>query len=239
VPAASQTITRAKAKASAAAVAAVSKPIPESQIFDEFVAHSDSDDEGEMHEVEANLQASVASRGASLVTCLAILLYQPVLTSPRLLDLGVSLAEKQAHSPRAKGSRTSRRLQGSSPNIAALTNSVDSNGDEEEDELEEDLDAELLERVRKLESHAQVRELGPPLPPLTASRKKVKSDDNEDEPERSSSEEIFPSPGTRAGAEKRRRTQAAKAAPYVPPRGTRAASMVEKGRTRDIVVRRK
>jgi hypothetical protein len=69
MPAASQTITRARAKASAAAAAAtVPEPIPESQVFDEFVAHSDSDEEGEMHEVEANLQVSLVSRGASLVT---------------------------------------------------------------------------------------------------------------------------------------------------------------------------
>jgi len=44
----------------------------------------------------------------------------------------------------------------------------------------------------------------------------------------SSSEEILPSPGTRVGAEKKHQTQAAKAAPYVLPRGTCAASMMEK-----------
>ena len=65
-------MTRARAKASAASAAAtVPETIPESQVFDEFVVHSDSDEEREMHEVEANLQDSVVSRGASLVTYLA------------------------------------------------------------------------------------------------------------------------------------------------------------------------
>lgn len=73
MPAAPENIIRAKAKASAAAAAAtVPETIPESQVFDEFVAHSDSDEEREMHEVEANLQDSVVSRGASLVTYPAI-----------------------------------------------------------------------------------------------------------------------------------------------------------------------
>jgi hypothetical protein len=81
-PAASQAITRAMARASVT-TATVPEPIPESQVFDEFVANSDLDDEGEMHEVEANLHVSVGSRGVSLVTHLAILSYQPTLT-PRL-----------------------------------------------------------------------------------------------------------------------------------------------------------
>jgi hypothetical protein len=73
MPVASETMTRARAKASAASAAAtVPETNPESQVFDEFVVHSDSDEEREMHEVEANLQDSVVSRGASLVTYLAI-----------------------------------------------------------------------------------------------------------------------------------------------------------------------
>ena len=86
--AASQTITRAKAKAAAAA-ATVPEPTPDSQVFDEFVAHSESD-EGEMHEVEANLQVSVVSGGASLVTYRAFFFfsfYQLVLTLPPLFFL--------------------------------------------------------------------------------------------------------------------------------------------------------
>jgi hypothetical protein len=105
------------------------------------------------------------------------------------------------------------------------------------DELEDDSDAELLEYVRKLEGHARAR--ASPQPQSTASRKKGKGDDDDDDYELSSSEEIFPSPGTRAGAEKRRRTQAAKVAPYVPPRGTRAASMIEKERAGVAATRRR
>jgi len=144
-------------------------------------------------------------------------------------------AENQTDSPSTKGLRTSRRLQHSSPNVAALADPDDSTSDEE-DELEDDSDAELLEHVRKLEGHAQAQS---PAPRPTASRKKSKGDDDDNELERSSSEEIFPSPGTRAGAEKRRRTLAAKVAPYEPPRGTRAASMVEKERARNAAARRR
>jgi len=80
-------------------------------------------------------------------------------------------------------------------------------------------EAELLAHVRKLEVGARS------LP--TASQKSKGGD-----PDRRPSEEIFPSPGTHASAEKRRRTEAAKVAPYVPPRGTRAAVMMEKEKER-------
>ena len=64
LPAASRIASRAKAKAAAATAATSAlKPVPASPIIDEFVAHSD--DEGEMHEVEADLQVSVWSGGAS------------------------------------------------------------------------------------------------------------------------------------------------------------------------------
>ena len=70
VPAASRTTPRAKAKATAAAATAATaalNTVPESKNFDEFVAHSDDDDDdGEMHEVEANLQITAHSRGSSL-----------------------------------------------------------------------------------------------------------------------------------------------------------------------------
>jgi hypothetical protein len=67
VPVASRTTSRAKTKATVTtANAAVLKPVPESQVFDEFVAHSNDDDEGEMHEVEANLQITAHSRGSCL-----------------------------------------------------------------------------------------------------------------------------------------------------------------------------
>lgn len=160
-----------------------------------------------------------------------------MLTLPRLLF--IYSGGNQSLSPSTKGSRTSRRLQRSSPNVAALADPDDSNEDEE-DELEDDSDAELLEHVRKLEGHAQAQSPAPPPARPTANREEHKGDDDDDdELEHSSSEEIFPSPGTRAGAEKRRRTQAAKVAPYVPPRGTRAASMVEKERARNAAARRR
>jgi hypothetical protein len=69
VPAAPRS-SRAKAKALAATTAAAAaapaalQPVSESQVFDEFVAHSD-DDEVEMHEVEDDLQVSARSRGES------------------------------------------------------------------------------------------------------------------------------------------------------------------------------
>ena len=65
------------------------------------------------------------------------------------------------------------------------------------------------------------------------------SQNQADEFDHESSEEIFPSPGTRAGAEKKRRTQVAKATPYVPPRGTRAASMIEKEKAQAATLRRR
>ena len=65
-PAISRTTSRAKAKVTAVTAAtAPSKLIPESQVFEEFVPDLD-DDEGEMHEVEANLQIASHSQGSSL-----------------------------------------------------------------------------------------------------------------------------------------------------------------------------
>jgi len=93
-------------------------------------------------------------------------------------------------------------------------------GDDDDDDDDDD-DAELLAHVNKLEVRA------PPVPAVNPNRS-----GHRDRDKRSSSEEVFPSPGTRARAEKKRRTQAAKAAPYVPPKGTRAAYMIEKERAR-------
>jgi len=191
VPAASRTTSRAKAKAKATAATAAPKPVPESQVFDEFVAHSDNDDEGEMHEVEANLQITAHSR-----------------ESP---------AGNQMHSGhRAEDLQTSRRVQSTAPSDAAIANPASDDLDDDDDD-----DIKLFAFVKKLDIHA------PPVPAANQNRS-----GHRDRDQRSSSEEIFPSPRTRAGAEKRRLTQAAKAAPYVPPKGTRAASMIEKERAR-------
>jgi hypothetical protein len=82
---------------------------------------------------------------------------------------------------------------------------------------DDDDDDELLAYVKKLDVHA------PPVPSSNLNRSGQRDRDHS-----SSSEETFPSSGTRARAEKKRRTQVAKAAPYVPPKGTRAASMIAK-----------
>jgi len=89
---------------------------------------------------------------------------------------------------------------------------ADPDGDEDD---EDDDDAELLEYVRKLDVHA-----ARPQPTV--------SQNEGGKPGRGPSEEMFPFPGTQAEAEKRRRTQALKDAPYVLSSGTRAASMREK-----------
>jgi hypothetical protein len=191
VPVASRTTSRAKTKATVStADAAVLKPVPESQVFDEFVAHSNEDDEGEMHEVEANLRITAHSRGS----CLShIQLYYIV--GLCFDSSGMCTAE--------------------SP-VGNQTHNFDIAEDFDDDSDDND---ELLNAfVKKMDKHP---------PPVPASN--LKRSGHRDRDQRSSSEEIFPSPGTRARAEKKRRTQVAKAAPYVPPKGTRAASMIAKG----------
>ncbi|KAI0255188.1 hypothetical protein BJV78DRAFT_1329928 [Lactifluus subvellereus] len=186
-PAASRANPRANEATLAATPAATPlKPITESQVIDEFKAYSD--DESDIHEVEAELQVSPKSRGG-----------------PR--------TNSRANSLSADDLQTSRSLQGASPNAPAAADSDD-------DQDDDDSDAELDVLARP--------------PPKTSQDKGDELDHDHD-----SSEEIFPSPGTHASAEKRRRTQAAKAAPYLPPRGTRAASMIEKERVRAAQVRRR
>jgi len=215
VPVTSRTTSRPKTKATApTAATAAPKPVPELQAFDEFVAQSDDDDEGEMHEVEADLQITAHSRGSSLSH---IQLYYIIITSLCFDSNGIytteSPAGSQMHSGhRAEDLQTSRRVQSTAPGDAAIA-------DPARDDLDDD--TELFAHVKRLEIHA------PPVPTANLNRS-----GHRDRDQSSSSEEIFPSPGTRAGAEKRRRTQAAKAAPYVPPKGTRAASMIKKEQTR-------
>jgi len=123
-----------------------------------------------------------------------------------------------------------RRAGGARSGAAGLDEDQD-----EEDEDEDSSDAELLELLaKKLDTRPP-----PPTPPKASARQNLDRDEESDE---LSDEEIFPSPGTRAQAEKSRRTQgAAKVAPYVPPPGTRAASMMEKGKgkARETALRRK
>ncbi|KAH9018149.1 hypothetical protein EDB85DRAFT_2013370 [Lactarius pseudohatsudake] len=95
--------------------------------------------------------------------------------------------------------------------------------DEDEDEEDEDSsDAELLARVQKLDTR-----LAPPTPPRARAHRNL---NRGEESEELSAEELVPPQGTRAQAEKSHRTQVAKGAPYVPPPGTRAAVMMEKGK---------
>jgi hypothetical protein len=125
-------------------------------------------------------------------------------------------AEDLVHnSQTAKDLFTAGRMHAQSNDAAFIDISRDNSDDGDSDSD----DDELLAYAEKLNAHA------PPAP--TASQNKGgKGGRNRDR--QSPSEETFPSPGTRAGAEKKRLTQAAKAAPYVPPMGTRAAAMVEK-----------
>jgi hypothetical protein len=123
---------------------------------------------------------------------------------------------------RAEDLQTSRRVQSTAPSDAAIANPARDDIDDDDSN-----DAEFLALVKKLDVHA------PPVPTANLNRS-----GHRDRDQPSSSEEIFPSPDTRAGFEMRRRTQAAKAAPYVPPKGTRAASMIEKeqARSRQVAV---
>lgn len=220
VPTASRTTPRTKAKATAATAATTApKLVPESQVFDEFVAHSDDNDEGEMHEVEANLQITAHSRGSSLshIRLCYIIIISLCFDSSGIYTTESPAGNQMLSGHRAKDLQTSRRVQSTAPSDANPAR------DELDYDDDDDDDAELFAYVKKLSVHA------PPVPAA-----KLNRSGHRDRDQRSSSEEIFPSPGTRAGAEKRRRTQAAKAAPYVPPKGTRAASLIEKeqGRSR-------
>jgi len=134
---------------------------------------------------------------------------------------GGSLADTQTHSPGTDDLQTSRRLQTALLDDAAVA---------DPDGSEDDTDAELFALVRRLDATAR------PQPPPGPKASLSKGDDDLD---RTSSEGVFPSLGTRASAEKRRRTQAAKVTPYVPPRGTRAASMMEQERAQETPVRRR
>ena len=135
---------------------------------------------------------------------------------------GGILADNQTHSLSTDDLQTSRRLQTSLPDRVTVAD-PDGSGD--------DSDAELFAIVRKLKLGATVPVQPPPGPKASLSQG--------DDPDRSLSEGSFPSPGTRARAEKRRRTEAAKDTPYVPPRGTRAASMMEHERLQGSPVRRR
>lgn len=113
---------------------------------------------------------------------------------------------------------TSGRMHSESNDAAFIDLSHDDPDNSGSDSDDSD-DAELLAYTKKLTVHA------PPAPTVRQNKGGKSSRDRDPQ---SPSGETFPSPDTRAGAEKKRLTQVAKAAPYVPPMGTRAAAMVEK-----------
>ena len=92
--------------------------------------------------------------------------------------------------------------------------------EDEEDELEDESDAELLAQVRRLETR-------PPPTPARASRQNKRVEDSEEEEE-------LPSLGTRAQAERSRRTHMQKVNVAPPSQGTRAAA---KGKARETALR--
>lgn len=116
-------------------------------------------------------------------------------------------------SHRTEDLQTSRRVQRTAPAIASPAS-------DDLDYDDDDVDNPFA-IIKRLNAHA------PPVPTANPSRSGHRGRDRG-----TSSEETFPFHGTRALAEKKRRTQAAKAAPYVPPKGTRAASMIEKEQAR-------
>ncbi|KAI9436177.1 hypothetical protein H4582DRAFT_1964883 [Lactarius indigo] len=93
---------------------------------------------------------------------------------------------------------------------------------DEEDEIEDSSDAELLARVKRMSTR-------PPPPPPPKARANRNSNRGEESDELSA-DELFPPPGTSAQAEKSRHKQVVKGVPYVPPPGTRAAVIMEKGK---------
>ncbi|KAH9059267.1 hypothetical protein EDB87DRAFT_798774 [Lactarius vividus] len=119
-------------------------------------------------------------------------------------------ADSQARSLSADDRQTSMRLW-----KAGGAGVVDP--DEDQDEEDEDSsDAELRARIKKLATRPL-----PPTPPKAGAHRNLNW-----------GEELFPPRGTRAEAEKSRRTQVAKGPPYGPPPGTRAAVTMEKAALR-------
>ncbi|KAH9978457.1 hypothetical protein BJV74DRAFT_953382 [Russula compacta] len=197
----SRTITRAWAKAKAAAEAATATtlvPVRESQVIDEFVAHSD--DEHDMHTRSRLPCKSRPSPGAPVLLTL-----RRRLTAPEGPP-----ADNETHSPSA------------ADDAAAFADP-----DDDDDES----DAELLAYVRKLDVGARA--------PPPASQNSGNGDGGDNEPDYSSSEEIFPSPGMRAGAEKRRRTQAAKGRALCPAERHAGCIHNRKERAREALVGRR
>ncbi|KAH8992228.1 hypothetical protein EDB92DRAFT_593943 [Lactarius akahatsu] len=193
----------------ARAIVAMAKPrtatleaVPESEphaAHDEFVAHSE--DEGDMQEVEVNLHIEAGFSG----------------DDPH--------ADSQARSLSADDLQTSMRLQKAEGAGAVDQDEDEDEEDEDEDEEDEDSSAaELLARVKKLDTCPP-----PPTPRTARAHWNLNRGEESDE---LSAGELSPLRGTRARAEKSPRTQVAKGAPYVPPPGTRAAVMMEKGKGR-------
>ena len=147
--------------------------------------------------------------------------------------LGGLPADSRARSLSADDLQTSKRLRRARGAPSGAAGRDEDDEDEDEDEDENDSDAELLAYVKKLGTRS------PPTPPKAIRRQNLKRVEGSESDELSAGE-VFPSSGTRAQAERSRRTRQAKDAPKVPHQGTRAVSMTKgKGKARETASRRR
>jgi hypothetical protein len=128
---------------------------------------------------------------------------------------GEPSADSRARSLSTDDQQTSKRLRRTRGAPSSPTG-PNEDEDEEDEEDEDDSEAELLAQVKKLDTRP------PPTPARASRRQNVKRVEDSESDELSAEEEVFPSQGARARAE-RSRTQRAKVAPNVPSQGTRAA----------------
>jgi hypothetical protein len=141
--------------------------------------------------------------------------------------LGEPPADSRARSLSTDDQQTSKRLR----RTRGAPSSPAGPDEDEEDELDEDdSDAELLAQVKKLNTR-------PPPTPARPSRRQNLKRVEDSESDELSEEEAMPSPGTRAQAERKRRSQHAKVTPNAPPQGTRPAK--GKGKAHETAPRRK
>jgi hypothetical protein len=149
---------------------------------DEFVAHSDSEEESDMQEVEVNLRVSAASRGGGT--------YITTKRSLSLLmtSLGAPPADTRARSLSPDDLQTSKRLR----RARGTADRGEDEDEDEEDELDES-DAELFAHINKLD-------IRPPPTPAKASRRQKLNNKGEDSESDELAEEDVRPPGTRAAS---------------------------------------
>ncbi|KAI0294258.1 hypothetical protein B0F90DRAFT_1757693 [Multifurca ochricompacta] len=171
----------------------VLKPASEPQAVDEFMVNSDDDDDDGGGDDDSGGDDDDEIDMHEVEANLRV----------SAGHLGDSSADNPTGSLSPDDLQTSLRLQAPIANIAATRDSGDYVDDDDSDED----DVEILAHARNSDVSSS--------PPRTANQKKSVA--------RDSSEEIVLIPGTRAGVEKKRRTEMAKTTSYVPPSGTRAA----------------